>query len=570
MKHAWQIWTAFGVCLAVAATAIGWLTVKTVSLDRAETQSRRLAAREEQIRLALWRMDSAIAPLIAQESVRRPFLDDPPGGWGTVEPHAHWSLADGTVPAVARFRIDSQGGRSSVRGKASAAHIGWTNRPGFQELLAQLPPPPVELAESTTSLADVAEQSLDLGDRPFPIDGNDFQARSAIVVQNSIASQNGGLLLHRALPNPNQPPSRPAIVSPLWNDGKLLLARRVLSEGCEHVEGCVLDWPAIESELTGLIEDLLPDASLHPVPSPADADESRMLAALPVRLDPGPPLGSPAGIASSLHISLWLAWGSLVLAAIAAGVLLKGVLGLSERRAAFASAVTHELRTPLTTFRMYAEMLAEGMVPDESARRHYLHTLQTEADRLMHLVENVLAYSRLERGPSTTRIRLVTVEGLCAATTDRLVQRAEASGFILAVELPDALRFLSVRADVSLVEQILFNLVDNACKYAAEAADRRLHLRAATTGRRLELLVQDHGPGIPRRDRRRLFRPFHKSADDAARSAPGVGLGLALSRRLARQMKGNLRLASGEPDGAAFVLELPLVEPEPNSSPDSR
>ena len=70
---------------------------------------------------------------------------------------------------------------------------------------------------------------------------------------------------------------------------------------------------------------------------------------------------------------------------------------LSERRGAFVSAVTHELRTPLTTLRMYTEMLADGMVPDEPRRRSYLQTLRAEADRLGHLVENVLAYSRLER-----------------------------------------------------------------------------------------------------------------------------------------------------------------------------
>ena len=79
-------------------------------------------------------------------------------------------------------------------------------------------------------------------------------------------------------------------------------------------------------------------------------------------------------------------------------MLLAGVVALSERRAAFVSSVTHELRTPLTTFRMYADMLARGMVPDAERRQQYLETLRTEAERLTHLVENVLSYARLERG----------------------------------------------------------------------------------------------------------------------------------------------------------------------------
>ncbi len=76
-------------------------------------------------------------------------------------------------------------------------------------------------------------------------------------------------------------------------------------------------------------------------------------------------------------------------------MMLRGVLALSERRASFVSAVTHELRSPLTTFRMYAEMLAEGMVRDEQQRDRYLSTLRQEADRLSHLVDNVLQYARL-------------------------------------------------------------------------------------------------------------------------------------------------------------------------------
>ena len=77
-------------------------------------------------------------------------------------------------------------------------------------------------------------------------------------------------------------------------------------------------------------------------------------------------------------------------------MLLLGALSLGKRRADFVSAVTHELRTPLTTFRMYAEMLADDMVPDPDQRREYLSTLLVESNRLRHLVENVLTYARLE------------------------------------------------------------------------------------------------------------------------------------------------------------------------------
>ena len=119
----------------------------------------------------------------------------------------------------------------------------------------------------------------------------------------------------------------------------------------------------------------------------------------------------------------------------------------------------------------------------------------------------------------------------------------------------------SVRVDLSVVDQILSNLVDNAVKYAGRATDRRIHLDVAPAGRWLALTVRDHGPGLSPQVIRRLFRPFSKSAHDAAQSAPGVGLGLALSRRLARALGGDLRLSRNDPLGACFALTIPCDSP---------
>jgi signal transduction histidine kinase len=86
-----------------------------------------------------------------------------------------------------------------------------------------------------------------------------------------------------------------------------------------------------------------------------------------------------------------------------------------------------------------------------------------------------------------------------------------------------------------------------------------VHLEVAVSGRKVCLGVADHGPGIGHGQLRRLFKPFRKSAREAARTAPGVGIGLVLSRRLARAMGGRLRLASTSPDGTRFELSLPLL-----------
>jgi signal transduction histidine kinase len=265
-------------------------------------------------------------------------------------------------------------------------------------------------------------------------------------------------------------------------------------------------------------------------------------------------------------------------------VLLHGVMTLSERRAAFVSSVTHELRTPLTTFRMYAEMLARGMVPDAARRQEYFETLQREAERLTLLVENVLAYARLERGRKPQAQDRVTIVSLLNRVRSRLEQRAAQAGMECVVELNSlplppgegrgegelpATKALSpcplpkgegseqeFTTDMAVVEQILFNLVDNAAKYARNATDRRIHVEANRNGQYVKLIVRDHGPGIGKEAELRT-QPFGKSAEESAESAPGVGLGLALCRRLARQLGGRLDVADAAGEGATVTLLLP-------------
>lgn len=354
----------------------------------------------------------------------------------------------------------------------------------------------------------------------------------------------------------------------VWIGGELFLLRLVtmaVPGGAveNRVQGVWLDAAEVKSQLLAEVADLLPLATLVPETGNGDltglaAQNPLSLVAFPLRLRTNErPELAVAGVAP-IRAPLLVGWVAVLFALAASALLVRGVMRLSERRAAFVSSVTHELRTPLTTFRLYSDLLAEGMVREEEKRGQYLRTMRSEADRLHHLVENVLAYSRIERGSARTRREQVALGDLLDRMSDRLAERVRQAGMEFTLECGGDCRGAALETDVTAVEQIIFNLVDNACKYGRGVDGGTIRVSGSAKGRRAVVAVRDDGPGVAAEEGKRLFRPFHKSATEAAHTQPGVGLGLALSRRLAKALGGGLKLANPGESGAEFRLELPM------------
>lgn len=352
-------------------------------------------------------------------------------------------------------------------------------------------------------------------------------------------------------------------MQPMWLEENLILARRANTNQGAVFQCCWLNWEQIKRDLQHEVAELLPHVDFEPVTPDTELKIGTALTTIPVQLIVDRPkmlakmaFDSPVVASKSvIPLSLIAAWLCVGLAAVASASLLSGVLRLSERRAAFVSAVTHELRTPLTTFRMYSEMLAEGMVPLEK-QRHYANTLKIQADRLSHLVENVLQFARLERGPAKTANESLTVTELLLRFQSRLEERAADGQMQLIVDVEQSIAHYSMATQPATIEQILFNLVDNACKYAQSSDDKRIVLSVGDSKGHIQFCVRDFGPGISPMERKRLFQPFHQSKLATSNAVPGVGLGLALCTRMASSLGGRL-LNKDYPIGTMFVLELP-------------
>lgn len=594
MKRAWITWVLFAAAIVVALAAMAWVSVTALRLDRARAESERQAYIEENVRLALWRLDSAAAPLVAGEGARAlgdirgvdtAALTKAGGKSGRSVPVLSTVLPSPFV--VAYFRLDCDGNLVAPlqmkwafdsRGNPSMVIVP-DNDPkrtegGLGVLRAILDYKSLDAALGGTAHPSAsyyvngenppAQDQPAVQNRQQAWRGQDYQNERNGMEYQARYQSNVGLnsMAQKTFANNESFPvvAGGDLMRPIWVKGSLVLARRSTWLNVPCIYGCLVDWPALRGQLLGAVREILPNATLEPWRGPSENRGESLMAALPVRLVPGAVTWEAAPGLSAVETSLIAAWACFIVAGAAVLVLLVGVMKLSERRGAFVSAVTHELRTPLTTFRMYTEMLEAGIVRDEETKKKYVSTLKTEAERLGHLVENVLAYARLESGRARGRIEPVSLSALAGRARELLSARAEQAGMKLVFEAEGGAEKTTVLADASAVEQILFNLVDNASKYASDAEDKRIHLSVRATPGGGEIGVCDHGRGILPEESRRLFRPFHRHARDAAGRAPGIGLGLALSRRLAREMNGDLRSELRPGDGACFILTLPTAK----------
>jgi signal transduction histidine kinase len=373
----------------------------------------------------------------------------------------------------------------------------------------------------------------------------------------------GGVLVQSVWPQPGLPVNLAATA---------LCQYRKVPYPREVCQGILLNWPRLQELLAGEIADLFPDATFLPVRDEAPPHPERTMTALPVELVPGAnPVAAPAAphqdpepvLESAavegwtpLRIGLILSWAAALVALGAVGLGGSSLIDLSERRIRFVSAVTHELRTPLTTLRLYLDLLTGGLITEEKQREEYLNTLHQETDRLHRLVSNVLAFSRLEnQRPRLEKTTVAVVELLESVRSSWQMHCQDcAKQLIVDNRLDDKVQ---VTTDLHIVQQILGNLIDNACKYSLGAEDARLWLRAMHCGERLVLEVEDRGPGVPQGERRSIFRAFCRGRSSDLTTG-GVGLGLALAQSWTQLLGGTLTAEAAQgPTGARFRLELP-------------
>ena len=228
---------------------------------------------------------------------------------------------------------------------------------------------------------------------------------------------------------------------------------------------------------------------------------------------------------------------------------------IGRQRGGFLSAVSHNLRTPLTAVKAAATTLLSSwsrIEPEE--RRELLETIADEAERLERLVRNTLELSSIRAGALEVHRQPVDVADLVQHAVRRLrpIARAHRVRLDVGADLPE------MWLDVTMLEQILLNLLENALRFAPPGSEILVSVRTLDIDH-IELRVADHGPGVPAAACDRIFEEF-RSADDRPDTG-GTGLGLAIVRALVRAHDGAVRCEPTPGGGATFVCTFPRGEP---------
>ena len=228
----------------------------------------------------------------------------------------------------------------------------------------------------------------------------------------------------------------------------------------------------------------------------------------------------------------------------------------NRAKTGFLAAMSHELRTPLNAIAGYAQLMQEGVGGDVSEQhRDYLTRIRNSQQHLLGIVNDLLNYSRMEAGGVVYERELVfaheVVEGVLAMVTPQVERKR------LRLRRGACPADVAAIADRLKVEQVVLNLLSNAVKFTPEGGT--ITVLCGRDGETVTISVSDTGPGIPEDKLEVIFDPFVQLGRTLTSKHEGAGLGLAISRDLARAMDGDVRVESVEGEGATFTLSLPIV-----------
>ncbi|MDB4909031.1 MAG: ATP-binding region ATPase domain protein [Gemmatimonadetes bacterium] len=229
----------------------------------------------------------------------------------------------------------------------------------------------------------------------------------------------------------------------------------------------------------------------------------------------------------------------------------------NRAKANFLASMSHELRTPIGAIAGYADLIGDGLFgPVTTTQVQHLARIKSVAGHLLRIVEEILVFARVEAGREEVNLSAADANELASSAAESVEPQAIQKGLELRVSLGSVP--IEMWTDQVKTRQILINLLGNAVKFTPSGAVTFSVMPLDESGR-IAFLVEDTGPGIPLHEMERIFEPFTQVDSTLSRSHEGTGLGLSVSRKLARLLGGDLTVASEPGAGSRFMVTLPLI-----------
>jgi signal transduction histidine kinase len=216
------------------------------------------------------------------------------------------------------------------------------------------------------------------------------------------------------------------------------------------------------------------------------------------------------------------------------------------------------LKSPLTSIRQIAEILARKRVSTEERKEKYYTMILQQSERLSHLIENILDFSKMEAGQKKFRFE-ETDPCFVAKKVVRLFQEhLTIHDFHINLSIPNPVK--PVWGDTEALEQVLYNLIDNAIKYSGKS--KTIDVIVEYSGEAATLMVRDYGIGISKEEQEKIFHQFYRSGEELTRTVKGTGIGLTIVKQIVKAHKGEISLESTPGRGSTFSIKLPVINPE--------
>jgi signal transduction histidine kinase len=227
---------------------------------------------------------------------------------------------------------------------------------------------------------------------------------------------------------------------------------------------------------------------------------------------------------------------------------------LSQLKSDFVSTVSHEFKSPLTSIRMMSERLANKKVSSEDRRQEYYSSMLTQSERLSHLVDNILDFSRMDKGRKRYNFEVCNLMKIAREVVNYLKMRHREKDFD--IELVGSEDPMIAMVDCQGIHQVLYNLIENAIIYSGES--RRIDILFERHGQEISFTVRDYGIGISKKDQKRIFGQFYRGERSRNDGIKGSGIGLSIVDEIIKAHRGKIELESEPGKGSSFTCYLPV------------